>query len=127
VGFPEGLSYWTTDAGEFAAFSRRSGSAMCLAVLYPESRPDIGSVTDVSGEQIFDIEAKSGGVLFEPEQAQTASVTGSPATGLSVAYTDGGVRTLAPATQATVAAILEGQYPGSDGLQLLQNNLTACP
>lgn len=127
AGFSQGLQYWTTDFGAFGAFSRRTGSAMCLVVLYPESRPDVGTVSDTPAGQEFAIEAKDGGVLFEPQPAQTALVTGDAATGLTLNYSTGFVRTLEPATADTLAALLEIAYPTSDGMMLLQNNLAACP
>lgn len=127
AGFAEGLQYWTTDSASVGAFSRRTGSAMCLAVLYPESRPDVGTVVDVPGGQEFAIEAKPGGVLFDPQPAQTALVTGDPSSGLELAYSGGSVRYLAPSNETEVAAILAATYPGSDGMTLLTNNLQACP
>lgn len=127
VGFAEGLQYWTTDFGAFGAFSRRTGNAMCLTVLYPETRPDIGTVTDTPAGQEFAIDAKDGGVLFDPEPAQTALVTGESSTGLTLNYSTGFVRTLEPADPETLAALLEVAFPTSDGMTLLTRNLAACP
>jgi hypothetical protein len=128
-GFNDGLQFWTTDGGTIGAFSRRNGNAMCLVVLYPESRPDVGTVSDNGAGQDFAIEAKDGGVLFEPEPAQTAIVSGDSTTGLTLNYTlTGFVRSLAPADPATVGALLEIMFPfGESGEAMLNRNLAACP
>jgi len=126
-GFAEGLAFWTTDEGAFGAFSRRTGTELCLAVLYPEGQVDRGTVFETTTGQQFNIEAKEGSVLFDPVPAQTAIVTGDPATGLTMNYSLGSVRFLSPSSAAEVANILASQYPGSDGGELLTNNLQACP
>ena len=129
-GFPEGARFWTfTDSPDstfgFGAYSKRSGSSMCLIKMYPEYSVETGSVTDGATGQEFAVNERAETMMTPYIPPYVATVTGDPNVALTMTW-PAGTLVLNATDEAGTAAVLARSNPGTDGTEALARIISAC-
>ena len=129
-GFPEGARYWTfKDSADspvaFGAYSKRTGSSMCLIKMYPEYTVETGTVSDSAAGQQFAVNERAETMINPYVPPYVATVTGDPNVTLTMTW-PAGTLVLNATDQAGTAAAIAASNPGTDGAEALTRITPAC-
>ena len=129
-GFPEGARYWTFKESAdspvtFGAYSKRTGSSMCLIKMYPEYTVETGTVTDTAAGQQFAVNERAETMINPYVPPYVATVTGDPNVTLTMTW-PAGTLVLTATDQAGTAAAIASSNPGTDGAEALTRITPAC-